>query len=522
MAAGPSHAEALFARGAAALDEGNLPAAEEIFRSLVAAHPGLHAAWNALSVVAVRAGMPEVAAAHARQALALERRNPVYLNNLGVALGEMGDFAEAEAQLRRALKLRPVYPEGLFNLGKVLHKQGRLDDALRAYERAYAMDREFPGLRLALAAMLALRGQPQRALERMREFPELDDRRAAYYADTLAQAQGTDAAIAWMRSALASQPGWTKVRYALSLALLSDGRWQEGWREYVARPSVTAESRRGHATELPPRMEGERVLLRGEQGLGDILFFLRFAPALRARGAQLTLQCPPKLAGVVQASPVLHAVTSEPMQPSAFDRAVWLGDLPGLLEARDPAPAFALAYDPSRKIAAEQRLAALGPAPYAGVTWRAGTDTLRQREHGNVRDLLSKEVDRGFLARAMRGWRGTVLALQRNPAAGEVESLSRDLGATVHDLSAFNEDLPAMLGLLDCLDEYVTVSNTNVHLLAGLGKSARLLVPYPAEWRWMNDGDRSPWFPGSTLYRQSASRDWSVALARLRADLMPG
>ena len=521
MPEGEPHAEALFARAAAALDAGDLSGAEEAFRSLVTAHPELHAAWNALSVVAVRAGMPEVAAAHARQALALERRNPVYMNNLGVALGEMGEFAEAEAQFRRALKLKPVYPEGLFNLGKVLHKQGRLDDASRAYERAYAMDREFPGLRLALAAMLSLRGQPERALERMREFHALDDRQAAYYADMLAQVEGPEAAIDWMRSTLASNPDWMRLRYALSLALLSAGRWHEGWLAYAARPSVVPEARRGHATQLPARMDGERVLLRGEQGLGDILFFLRFAPTLRERGAELTLECPPKLAGVVQANPTLAGVVSAPPDLDTFDHALWLGDLPLLLGARQPAAAFALRCEPSCKASAQQRLAGLGPPPYLGLTWRAGTDTLRQREHGNVRDVLSKEVDRGSLARAMRGWRGTVLALQRNPAAGEVESLSRDLGAMVHDLSALNEELPAMLGVLDCLDEYVTVSNTNVHLIAGLGKSARVLVPYPAEWRWMREGDASPWFPGFPLYRQSASREWGAALARLTAELRP-
>jgi hypothetical protein len=69
------------------------------------------------------------------------------------------------------------------------------------------------------------------------------------------------------------------------------------------------------------------------------------------------------------------------------------------------------------------------------------------------------------------------------------------------------------------LDEYVTVSNTNVHLLAGLGKTARVLVPYPAEWRWMRRDGASPWFAGFPVYRQAQSRDWSAALNQLRSDL---
>jgi hypothetical protein len=82
-----------------------------------------------------------------------------------------------------------------------------------------------------------------------------------------------------------------------------------------------------------------------------------------------------------------------------------------------------------------------------------------------------------------------------------------------------NEDLREALAVLAALDEYVAVSNTNVHLLAGVGRHARVLVPCPPEWRWMRTGDASPWFPGFSVYRQPASRDWTEPLRLLRADL---
>ncbi|HEY3073657.1 MAG TPA: glycosyltransferase, partial [Burkholderiales bacterium] len=86
-------------------------------------------------------------------------------------------------------------------------------------------------------------------------------------------------------------------------------------------------------------------------------------------------------------------------------------------------------------------------------------------------------------------------------------------------LSFLGNDLAALLAVLAELDEYATVSNTNVHLLAGLGRSARVLVPYPAEWRWMRRDGSSPWFPNFPVYRQTQSRDWAAALAALRKDL---
>jgi hypothetical protein len=63
------------------------------------------------------------------------------------------------------------------------------------------------------------------------------------------------------------------------------------------------------------------------------------------------------------------------------------------------------------------------------------------------------------------------------------------------------------------------VSNTNVHLLAGIGRGARVLVPYPPEWRWVREGS-SPWFAGCTVYREPQSRGWTEPLAGLRRDLI--
>jgi hypothetical protein len=77
-----------------------------------------------------------------------------------------------------------------------------------------------------------------------------------------------------------------------------------------------------------------------------------------------------------------------------------------------------------------------------------------------------------------------------------------------------------MLAILAGIDEYVGVSNTNMHLRAAAGKTARVLVPAPAEWRWLRAGRESPWFPGFTIYRQSLQGDWRDALSSLHRDLV--
>ncbi|MFB3151304.1 MAG: hypothetical protein ACE10M_12145, partial [Alphaproteobacteria bacterium] len=179
--------------------------------------------------------------------------------------------------------------------------------------------------------------------------------------------------------------------------------------------------------------------------------------------------------------------------------------------ARDIPPSIRLVPEPEREARLRDRLAAYGAPPYIGVTWRAGV----KNEPGAVFKLAPL----GEFAKALGTTEGTVLVLQRHPEAGEIEELGHGLGRAAYDLTALNDDLEDMLALLALLDEYVTVSNTNVHLSAGAGGTCRVLVPNPAEYRWMAEGDESPWFPGSKVYRQGVDGDWGTAFRTLTEDL---
>lgn len=509
-------ARRLFAQAAATFEAGNFAAAEALLGDVVSRDPRAHEAWNALAELAVRGGNAELAVMRARRATELDRRNPVYLNTLGVARGEMLAYEEAESAFRRALKLKPVYPEAVFNLGKVLRKQGRLQQALREYERAFAMAPELPRLRLALSAFLRNLGRVEQAAALLTDASgEVPGSCVSSYAQCLVELNGAQSALQWLGTQEERRRESRELRFFRAGLLLSLGDWRQGWELYASRPSVER-APNVQIAPLPRELAGERILLRSEQGLGDVLFFLRFAAELRARGAKLALQVPTKLLSLLQDIELIEE--GAPCDEASFDRAFWIGDLPAALEAATTPPPVALEVEEGLREEAFRRLSALGPAPYLGVTWRAGTELLRRREFADPDQVLSKEIAPALLGQALQGWPGTVVVLQRNPDDHEVAAFAEAAGRAVHDLSALNEDLPRMVALLAALQEHVCVSNTNVHLAAGIRAKARVLVPQPYEWRWMEDGE-SPWFPGFPIYRQPPSRDWSAPLARLREEL---
>lgn len=497
--------------------------AEQWCRQVLSKEPRNHAAWNGLAWSYLRSGQPELALEAARRAHELNRHNAEYLNTLGVAHGEMGQFDVAEAVFRKALKLKPLLVEAAVNLAKVLEKQGRLPEARKGFERAYAIDPGFPKLALTLARLHRDSGDALRARQILeRAHKEIDGQDLAM---ALAQCDfeldGEAKALERLRHAVLEHPEWILAHNALAHLLLSTAHWREGWEQYLWRNSMRGMRLAPQGSAPPERLDGQRVLLLGEQGIGDVLFFLRFAPLLRERGASITLACEKKLLSVVSPGDVLEAVR-ETREQALFDLEMPIGDLPALLECAETPPPWPLVLDEGHRRLARQQLSALGPGPYLGVTWRAGTDVLRGREFGNDPTALMKAVEPGLMGSALRGWPGTVIVLQRDTSPEDKAAFAAALGGPSGDLSALGDDLTALLGVLSLLDEYVCVSNTNVHLLAGIGATARVLVPYPGEWRWMRREGPSPWFPGFPVYREPQSRNWSEPLCALRADLFSG
>jgi tetratricopeptide (TPR) repeat protein len=474
---------------------------------------------------ALEAGEAEAAARNAYQAVRTDEGNGRYLNTLGIALAELGELADAEAILRGALEREPANPDAHFNLGKVLRKRGKVAEALEAFENLRRGHPRFPGTVEAICALHRAAGRPARAYEVVRDAlgPATDDPvLTPLLALCVAEREGPHAAIGLLERLPHDDPRWLDARHLLGTLLLGLGRWREGWLAYAARKNLRG-VRPGIPAAFPARLDGKHVRVHCEQGLGDALFFLRFVPTLRARGAAVSVVAPRALLPLLQRL-AWDRPPQEQRTPGAAegpcDYEVWAGDLPLRLDCEATPPPLRVAVDAAGIELWRSRLAASGPPPYVGVTWRGGASGTR--ELGVERALLMKDIAPAALGSALAGARGTLVSLQRLPRTGEREALSAAASAPVLDLSAVNADLAGMAALLSVLDDYVGVSNTNMHLRAAVGRMARVLVPYPPEWRWTFAESESPWFPGFATYRESAPGDWSAALGRLRADLAAG
>lgn len=544
----PAISEAL-QRAIAAAEAGLFEEAENDCRQILAANASDAGALCLTGALAARRGDAEGAVMRYRAALALAPRFVKALSNLGAALSGLGRFDEAEAPLMLALQEDPLHGPATINLGQVRLAQGRADEAVELLRRAVEL---LPGDLMAWSNLgAALMGAERQAdakdaLEQAltleptnavawRNLGSVHHRLGRYgdAADAFRKALAHGAAAAETLTHLGAalrgmgrypealdshgrsltlKPDLGEARFNRALVLLGEGRYAEGWADYRARPSARAfRARRKLAAlaPLPVDLADKSVMIATNQGFGDELFFLRFVPALKARGASVVYRAGSKIAPLARQIASLDRVIDGAADEPA-DYTLLVDDLPYALGETGTPPAIPLKPQGEKLADLRRRLAALGPAPYLGVTWRGGVD-----KNG----ALFKEAPRADVARITGDWPGTVLLLQRTPLTGEVAAFANEAGRDIHDLSALNEDLGDMLALLALLDEYVAVSNTNVHLRQSLDLPSRLLLPMPPDWRWMHAGDESPWFPGTRLYRQTVDGSWDHALAGLAKDL---
>ncbi len=492
------------------------------FRELTLLLPDNFDAWYALGGLEQRRKHPEEALAALERAVVLKPEHPWARFHLGMVLDDLERCEDALAQMRESDRLAPDNPPTLVRMAVLLRSLRRLDEAETLARRALELK---PGDMHALNALGLVQLSRQAWDQASAAFMAAADARpdlALPYVN-MASLYGLKGDFGMRKHyfglALERAPGDDQIRFSYAITQLLLSEWREAWRNYAHRPNITRTADYDLLeAPLPMDLAGRRILIQMDQGLGDELLFLRFAPVLKARGAWLAYRPNPKLASFVGKLPFLDMVVSHRMAPDNLDYRVAVCDLALAVDVADAAdipPPVALVPSPGALGQARRLLAPLGEGPFLGVTWRGGTS----REEFSKWNVLYKEIDLDLLAGTLADVPGTVLVLQRKPRPGEIERFAARLDRPVHDLSAVNEQLEVMLALLSLIDEYVAVSNTNVHLRAGAGRISRVLIPHPPDWRWMAAG-RSPWYPDIPTYRQApGGGGWGDALAALGRDL---
>jgi tetratricopeptide (TPR) repeat protein len=476
----PGHAEARNNRGTAWQASGRSIEALADYAAAIAVRPEYAEAHNNRAAVLLELERPAEALASAERALAIDCSYAEALNNCGLALQRLGRCEEALACHERAFALRPDALKAA-SVGDALHALDRPEEALASYERALALDPR-------CIEALNNRGNALQALKRHRE------------------------ALASYVRATEIAPDDGHAHWNEALCRLALGDFECGWPKYEWR------RRRKGAVPAPPgvngapltagaELAGRTMLVYTEQGHGDAIQFIRYVPLLAARGARVIVACHESLRSLFAGVEGVADTVTASGTPPPVDLHAPLLSLPMILgTTADSIPArVPYLRAPDGEIARwERELERYGTGLRVGLAWMGNPAFSAAR---------AKSCGLARLAAVLEQVGCLFVSLQKGEAAADIARL----GWTdrIIDRSAGLATFSDTAALIVNLDLVISIDTAVAHLAGALGKPVWILLQYVADWRWLMDGETSPWYPTARLFRQPRRRDWDSVSERV-------
>ncbi|MFO1081307.1 MAG: tetratricopeptide repeat-containing glycosyltransferase family protein [Reyranellaceae bacterium] len=429
-----------------------------------------------LAAQAQRAGRLDEAIAAYLRLLAVRPRHAELHNNLGVALRLAGKPDASLAHHRLALAADPQNPALHSNLGNALRAASRLDEAVRHHFQSIALSRDYAEGYFNLALCL-------------RDLGRLDE------------------SIGCFARALALHPDNRRATVELALALLMQGELARGFALYETRkrlPETPVPELARSAWDGGP-IAGKRLLLHPEQGLSDVLLFVRFARELKRRGATVIVLCQAPLRDLLAGLDYVDQAVGEGEALPDFDLHASMVSLPHLCRPDFAATAAEppyLAPPPAGRIRLGHRD---GVRLRVGLYW--GAPAGQPQRSAPFAPFLALAGDPELL----------VFSLQGGAAQKDIQL--HGAGGLVHDVGRGLFDFAEAATALAQLDLLISIDAPIAHLAAGLGMRTWVLSPTVADWRWQLGGEAMPWHRSVRLFRQTRPGDWDSLVARLPGEL---
>ncbi len=466
--------------------QGKVAEAETLYHEVLAVEPNEPNAWHLLGVVAWNRNDLAVAEENIRKAIGLNGNASAYYSNLAGVLRQKGDLGDAVRHYEKALKLSPADETVKKELSQTLHRYAlelareRIwDQAITAYRRVLELEPDNVATLNNLASVVQ----------------HLNDRPEAY------RLYG---------HALKVMPDNLQLRYNRSICYLTDRKFAEGWADFTASEPYWRNMQDGRP-DLPwmglllwngsDDLRGKKILIWGDQGIGDEIVYDSCIPDLIERGAVVTIECTDRLVPLLQRS--FPEATALPRRPQPLPGADFDFHAPGLWLARCLRPTMAsfpqrkffLKADAEKTAHLRQRYEAFGKKRIIGVSWFTQSPAYGLQRSIPLPDILKALLLDDILVVDLQ-YGNTEAAWQ------QARQMFPNL-TMIHDAEVDQfKDMDIYAAQVAACDAVVTICNTTSHVAGALGIPASVLMSdIGLTWYWFADGEDCPWYPSLKLLR---------------------
>jgi tetratricopeptide (TPR) repeat protein/glycosyltransferase involved in cell wall biosynthesis len=459
--------------------QGNIAAAVSCFQKAIALNPVYVKALNNLGAILQQQGELPTAIACFHQALSVNSNYVPALVNLGVAMQAKCQLAEAERLYERAIEAEPNNPKGHYHLGTLCLGAGKIEQAISSLERAISLNQNYIEALINLGSAVEELGDVNRAILCYTKALEID-------------------------------ANCVKAHFNLSLVLLLSGDLPRGLAEYEWRWQTEQAKKVQRLNFDQPiwdgsDLNGQTILIRSEQGLGDAIQCVRYVAIVQQKGAKVILSCYQELKRLFKQIPGIEQVAVRINELPDFQVQAPLMSLPQILGtnlenipanvpylAPPPNWQFSLNSDRNFKV---------------GIVWAGSSEHLKDFQRSSDLSYFLQLLDIPGVS---------FYSIQKELSAGERTLLTQ---IPVIDLSDNLNDLADTAAVISQLDLVICVDSAVAHLAGALGKPIWILLCFMPDWRWMLEREDSPWYPTARLFRQQTAGDWEEVFDRVKIAL---
>lgn len=477
-------------------------------------------------------------------------------NDLAVAYGVLGDYAEALNSFERSLRLKPDSFEVLINAGRAAEALWEHQRAMAYFQKALSLKPDSGKTKLLLG-LSQLSGKDSGDLGKILQEVAVEDTYEAQFNVGIARmaldridegwsalerardlapdryepycmlgffaglrGRMTEAAELYGKG-IALNPHDPRAVMSHGVILLTLGEFERGWDEFERRFELYGYK---DLMDRFPRdalwdgsdLAGKTLFVWAEQGLGDQIQFIRYIPLVARGEAEVVVQCDGPLVRLFKQVPGSSRIVPSGERWPAFDfhcPVVSLARVMGTRMKSIPAQVPYLRAEPELTGHWRDKL-----SPFSGI--RVGLVWAGSRL-SNMPILESFDQRRSLALREFLPlWDVhdvTFISLQKGAAAQEVRALTPD-----YRLVDFTDDLHDFAdtaALVENLDLVISVDTSVAHLAGAMGKPVWILCRLGGDWRWLLERTDSPWYPSARLFRQRRYMEWEPVVRDLRAAL---
>ena len=467
--------------------------------------------------VLLRLGRDSDALAALDQGLTLDPVNPDALNSRGNILARSGRTSEALASFELVLSIDPANVEALINHGAIMFKLDRFEEAHASFRRASELRPHDVDALYRFGFALAALHRHEEALATyealLRIKPDHVDALLNHGIE-LQQLHRDRDALASYDKVIAIKPDHVDAHLNEAFARLALGDFRGGLAkfEWRLKKYKAWERDAGSAWRGREPLAGKTLLLYAEQGIGDSIQMVRYAPLIANTGARIVLEVPTTLKGLMSQVEGVATVVASGEPIPAFDYHCPLMSLPLALGTEFetiPAqvPYLTAAPDQVRRWAAR-----LPPTsadrPRVGINW-CGNPAFRDDR------IRSMTLDQFAPVLATVG----IDFISLNPGIRSEDAHRLAGQPNVSHIGADFRDFADTAAVIANLDLVISTCTSIAHLAGALGRPLWTMLAHAPDWRWALDAETSRWYPTARLFRQPSPGDWAGMVETVRQAL---